>query len=162
MPLKDTIAALRLMPETLRQQIAGLTDAQIHFQPEGGYFSVLENVCHLRDIEIEGYGVRVRRILAEEHPKLPDLDGGQLARERRYSEQPLQPALDAFIQARHANLKILEKVTEPQLARMASLETIGEITLGKLLELWIEHDRGHIQELRQLCANIPPQKRAGH
>ena len=158
----DAITALRLMPETLQQKIEGLTDAQIHFRPQGGYFSVLENICHLRDIEIEGYGVRLKRILADNHPTLPDLDGGQLARERRYSEQALQPALDAFIQARHANLEILEKVTEPQVARTAHLETVGEITLGKLLELWVEHDRGHVQELRQLCANIPPQKRAGH
>lgn len=150
MLLKDSFTALNLMPETLRQQVAGLTDAQLHFQPEGGYFSVLENVCHLRDIETEGYGVRLQRILTEDHPTLPDINGDQLARERRYNEQPLQPALDAFIQARHTNLKILEKVTESQLARSAYLETVGEITLGKLLELWVEHDRGHVHELEKL------------
>jgi hypothetical protein len=150
MLLQDAKIALKNMPETLRQQVAGLTDAQIHFHPEGGYFSVLENICHLRDIEVEGYGMRLKRILAEDHPTLPDLDGGQLARDRRYNEQPLQPALDAFIQARHANLKILEKVTERQFARTAYLETVGEITLGKLLELWVEHDRGHVHELEKL------------
>ncbi|MGH8403073.1 MAG: DinB family protein, partial [Gammaproteobacteria bacterium] len=91
MLLKDAIAALRLMPETLRQCIAGVTDAQLRFQPDGGYFSVLENVYHLRDIEIEGYGLRLQRLLAEDHPTLSDINGGQLARERRYSEQPLQP-----------------------------------------------------------------------
>lgn len=146
----EAIAALERMPKTLRQQVAGLTDAQIHFQPEGGYFSVLENICHLRDVEIEGYAIRLKRILAEDHPTLPDLNGGQLARERRYNEQPLQPALGAFIQARHTNLKILEKVTEAQLARTAYLETVGEIALGRLLELWVEHDRGHVQELKKL------------
>lgn len=154
MSLTETIAALRKMPETLRQQVAGLTEAQLHYQPEGGYFSVLENVCHLRDIEIEGYGVRLKRILAEDHPTLPDINGGQLARERRYNEQLLQPALDAFIQARHANLKILEKVTEPQLARTAHLEGVGEITLGRLLELWVEHDRGHAHELEDAQAYV--------
>lgn len=148
----DAIATLRQMPEALRQHVTGLTDTQLHFQPEGGYFSVLENVCHLRDIEIEGYNVRLKRILAEDHPKLADINGGQLARERRYNEQPLQPALDAFAKARHANLKTLEKVTESQLARTAYLEGLGEITLGKLLELWVEHDQGHIQELERARA----------
>lgn len=147
---KDAIAAVKRMPETLRQQVAGLTDAQLHYQPEGGYFSVLENICHLRDIEIEGYGVHLQRILAEEHPTLPDINGGQLARERRYSEQSLQTALDAFIQARHANLKILGNMTETQFARMAYLEGVGKITLHRLLELWVEHDRGHAQELEKL------------
>lgn len=147
---EEAIAALKQMPENLRQQVAGLTDAQLHFQPKGGYFSVLENICHLRDIEIEGYGVRLHRMLAEEHPTLPDINGGQLARERHYSEQPMQPALDAFTEARHTNLKILGDVTDTQLVRAAYLEGVGEITLGKLLELWVEHDRGHVQELKKL------------
>ncbi|MGB9430366.1 MAG: DinB family protein [Gammaproteobacteria bacterium] len=150
MLLKDAIAALKLMPETLQRHVTGLTDAQLHFQPEGGYFSVLENVCHLRDIEIEGYGMRLRRLLAEEHPTLPDLDGAQLARERRYREQTLQPVLDAFVQARGANLKVLENVTDAQLARTGYLEPVGEITLSRLLELWVEHDQGHSQELGKL------------
>ncbi|MGH8284121.1 MAG: DinB family protein [Gammaproteobacteria bacterium] len=135
------------MPEALRQHVAGLTDAQLHYQPEGGYFSVLENVCHLRDIEIEGYGVRLRRLLAEVHPTLPDINGGQLASERRYSEQDCEPALNAFTQARHGNLRILGSMTGPQLSRAAFLEDVGEVTLGRLLELWVEHDRGHIHEL---------------
>ena len=150
----EAIAALKQMPVNLRQQIAGLTDAQLHFQPEGGYFSVLENVCHLRDIEIEGYGTRLHRMLAEDHPTLPDINGGQLARERHYSEQPLQAALDAFVQARRANLKILESVTETQLIRTAYLEGVGEITLGKLLELWLEHDQGHVHELKKLRSTV--------
>ncbi|MBU6421769.1 MAG: DinB family protein, partial [Gammaproteobacteria bacterium] len=87
MSLTDAIVELRKMPETLGQQVADLTDVQLHFQPEGGYFSVLENVCHLRDIEREGYSLRLQRMLVEEHPALPDINGGQLARERQYSEQ---------------------------------------------------------------------------
>ncbi|MDE2024507.1 MAG: DinB family protein [Gammaproteobacteria bacterium] len=154
MSREEAIASLKQMPENLRQQVAGLTDAQLHFQPEGGYFSVLENICHLRDIEIEGYGVRLHRVLAENHPALPDINGAQLARERHYSEQSLQPALDAFTRARHANLNILEGVTKTQLTWAAHLEGIGEITLGKLLELWAEHDRGHVQELEKLLAAV--------
>jgi hypothetical protein len=64
----------------------------------------------------------------------------------------LQPAVDDFIQARNTNLKILEKLTADQLTRSGYLEPMGEITLGRLLELWVEHDRGHIQELEKLRA----------
>lgn len=151
---KHAIAALKLMPEALRQRTAGITDAELHYQPEGGYFSVLENICHLRDIEIEGYSVRLKRILDEKHPNLADINGDQLARERHYNQQPLAPALDAFTEARHANLEILGKVTESDLARTANLETVGEITLGKLLELWIKHDQGHLEEVGKLRASI--------
>ncbi|MGH8307992.1 MAG: hypothetical protein ACRER0_06930 [Gammaproteobacteria bacterium] len=37
-----------------------------------------------------------------------------------------------------------------QLTRAAYLEAVGEITLNRLLELWVEHDQGHIRELVRL------------
>lgn len=64
---KETTAVLKRMPETLQKHVAGLMEAQLRFQPEGGYFSVLENVYRLRGIEIEGYGVRLQHLLVEEH-----------------------------------------------------------------------------------------------
>jgi len=51
---------------------------------------------------------------------------------------------------RNANLKIVAKLTSTQLARSGYLEPPDDITLGRLLELWVEHDRGHIQELEKL------------
>ena len=146
----DFIAALSEMPDNLKNRLGNLSDAQLRFKPDGGYFSILENIWHLRDIEIEGYGIRLQRLLAEQHPRLPDLNGGQLARERHYNQQALQPALNEFIQARQANLTILEKLTATQLGRTGYLEPLGEITVGRLLELWVEHDRGHIRELEKL------------
>jgi DinB superfamily len=153
MKLEDVIAALSEMPDFLiKSRLAKLSDARLHFQPEGGYFSILENICHLRDIEIEGYSLRLQRLLAEQHPILPNIDGGQLAQARRYNQQTLQPALNDFIQARNKNLKLLATLTTAQLARSGYLEPTGEITLGRLLELWVEHDHGHIQELEKLRA----------
>ncbi|MGA9856099.1 MAG: DinB family protein [Gammaproteobacteria bacterium] len=150
MELDEIIVALSGMPGILRSKLDGLSDEQLRFQAEAGNFSILENICHLRDIEIEGYSLRLKRLLAERHPRLPDINGGPLALERHYNRQPLQPAVDAFIQARHANLKLFEKLTAAQLARTGILEPIGEITLVRLLELWVEHDQGHIRELEKL------------
>ena len=146
------IAALDPMPQALQQRLAGLTDAQLRFKPGPGVFSVLEGIWHLRDIEVEGYSVRLSRLLAEEQPELPDIDGSRLALERRYNQQPLLPALDGFIRARHTNLELLRGISEAQLGRHGHLDTVGRITLGRLLELWIEHDRGHIKELDELLA----------
>jgi hypothetical protein len=154
MELKDVIATLADTPDILKIYLNDLSDEQLHLQPGGGYFSALEIICHLRDIEIEGYRVRVQRLLAERLPNLPDIDGGKLARERRYNRQELQPALDAFIQARYTNLRILEKLTKTQLARTGMFEPLGKISLGRLLELWVEHDQVHIKELEQLQAGV--------
>jgi DinB superfamily len=150
MELKEIIGTLSDTPEILKIYLSSLGDDELRFQPGDGTFSVLEIICHLRDLEIEGYRVRVQRLLAEKIPRLPDIVGGRLAQERCYKEQELKPALDDFIQARYTNLRMLEKLTKTQLARSGFLEPIGRITLRQLLNLWVEHDQGHIKELDKL------------
>jgi hypothetical protein len=146
----DAIAALAAMPDALQRRLAGLTDAQLRFKPAGDVFSVLENVCHLRDIEAEGYARRLELLLREPHPTLPDIDGSALARQRSYNSQPLQSALEAFIATRRGCLKTLEDVTPAELGRSGHFENVGEVSLAKLLQLWVGHDHSHIQELDEL------------
>ena len=161
MRLEDVLASLAAMPDALRHRLAGLTDAELRFKPGVDTFSVLENVWHLRDIEVEGYARRLTLLLREENPLLPDLDGSALARERRYNSQPLQPALDAFVSSRRASLVILADVAPAQLERRGSFENVGEVSLARLLELWVEHDQGHLKELDELLP-VLREPRAGH
>jgi len=86
---KACLQALAHTPEKLVQLTNGLTDAEVHWK-DAGAFSVLENICHLRDIEIEGYSARLNRILIETHPFLPEIDGGSLATVRDYNTQDLE------------------------------------------------------------------------
>jgi hypothetical protein len=128
---------------------------QLRFKPDAQTFSCVENVWHLRDIEIEGYARRLRRTLEEDHPTLPDLDGTRMAIERWYNEQPVATALAEFAAARRANVERLRSVTLMQLARTAMMETVGEVTLAQILQMWREHDAGHrrdFAELRRLLA----------
>lgn len=150
MELEEAIDALAGTPAALEQRVQGLTDEQLRFKPRADAFSVLENVCHLRDIEVEGYGRRLGLMLREKNPSLPDLDGAALARERRYNEQPLRPALDAFLSMRRRCLATLADVRPKELARRGHFENVGEVTLGRLLELWVGHDREHMKELDDL------------
>jgi hypothetical protein len=110
-------------------------------------FSALENICHLRDIEIEGYSERIVRILQEDNPLLPDIDGGQLALERDYNNQDASKALDAFTTARKRNVEQLRQLNPEQTSREGNLEGVGVISLAKLLEMMLEHDQSHVIEL---------------
>lgn len=150
MRLEEALFALRSMPEELERRVAGLSDAQLRFKPAADVFSVIENVCHLRDIEVEGYACRLRLMLESDDPMLPDLDGSALAKVRRYHLQPFAPALETFLIARRGNLQRLAAASEADLSRRGRFENVGELTLGRLLELWVEHDRGHLQELDSL------------
>jgi len=146
----ETFELLGNTPSELESLIEDLTASQLKTRRSPDEFSVVENLCHLRDIEIEGYQVRIKRILTEDHPALADVDGGRLAVERDYNSQPAAEALAEFRRARLENLKALQGIGESQLRREGMLQGVGAVTLEKLLLLMHEHDEDHLSDLRIL------------
>lgn len=148
--MDETLRQLAAASRRLTEGLAGLDEAQLRRKPSAEEFSLLEHVCHLRDIEMDGYAVRIRRLLEEHEPVLADLDGAQLAIERRYNEQKLGLALDDFRRTRLENVRRLETLDAAAFVRRGRFENHGVITLGGLLELMREHDAAHLQEIAAL------------
>ena len=146
--IQELVTKLSLTAVDVSELVEGIPAESLTSRPGPDEFSVLENVCHLRDIEVEGYTVRIQRLLNEQHPKLHDLDGGKLASERHYNQQDVNEALRAFTQARLSNVAVLSETSEIQLGRTGELEGVGEISLFRLVEMMCEHDEGHVDELR--------------
>jgi hypothetical protein len=44
----------------------------------------------------------------------------------------------------------LRAAGEGALGRTAQLEGVGEVTLDRILELWIQHDREHLADMEAL------------
>ena len=107
-------------------------------------------MLHLRDIDVDGYEQRVLRILAEENPFLPDVDGAKLAAERDYNAQPVTPALEAFAESRARSIARLRALSDADFERTGELEGVGRVTLRELLQRWLEHDAGHVKEMEAL------------
>lgn len=147
---EDLVLSLASTPAAVRRLANGLSFKETQWKPEGGEFSVVENICHLRDIEVEGYAVRIKRILLEDQPFLSDLDGARLAEERDYNSQDFGSAMEAFTEAREDNVRTIKGVSSEQLTRTGTLENSGIITLERLIEMMREHDQVHITELTAL------------
>src|SRR5215471_16859457 len=145
---QELVAALEAAPDIVAARIIALSDAHHHWKHSPDEFSALENICHLRDLEVEGYMTRIARMLDEEHPSLPDFDGTRVAAERGYNSQDISQAIAAFRDARIANVAMLRRLRPSHLERTATLEGAGTITLGQLVEMMCEHDAGHLDELR--------------
>ncbi len=143
------IQHLENTPAQVKSLVARLSHSQL-VAKDTDEFSILESVCHLRDIEAEGYAVRIRRILNEDVPDLPDIDGSRLAVERQYFRQDLVQALDSFVAARVQNVQILSDASLKSMQRKGILEGVGQITLARLLEMMWEHDEGHLDDLRRM------------
>ena len=145
--LKDT-------PNKLANLTDGLADDEIRLKNSAAEFSALENICHLRDLELLGYTERIRRILAEADPALADFDGARVAAESSYDTEQPGVVLQAFQNARIENIKLLQALTGVELERQGTLAGVGKITLKLLAKLMREHDEGHLEDLRTLRQRI--------
>ena len=109
--------------------------------------SPVEQCWHLAELEQEGFGARIRRLLDEDDPYLPDFDGARLARERDYRARSLEDGLAAFRAGREANLALLRRVQAEQWLRAGTQEGVGRVALCDLPAMMAEHDASHRAEI---------------
>lgn len=148
--LNGVLSFLEETPEIVRQLKEIIAPTDLSWKPTHDAFSLIEQVCHLRDIEREGYGVRIRKMLDKHQPTLPDLDGNRLARERDYNRQDFEAALSDFARARQENMNLVRTLSAEELSRGGMLEGVGAVTIDGLLLLMRDHDQAHRKELDEL------------
>ena len=141
---------LRAFPQQLRELIARVPAERLRVRAADGTFAAVEQVWHLADLEVEGYGERIRRIEGEDEPELVDFRGDVIAAERKYLELELEPALVRFEEARARNVAALESARDR--SRAGHQEGVGRVTLARIAEMMAEHDAGHAAELHALLA----------
>lgn len=160
------LSELDRMPAELERLVHDVPREHLRWLPPdsggapGETFSALGHVCHLRDIEADGYHVRVRRMLEEERPSLASIDGYELARERRYDEADLEDALAAFRAARSRTLHALRSLTDAQLGRSGDFAEYGDLTLLGLLHYLRSHDQQHLAGLHWLLGRVASRRKA--
>ncbi|MDX5371677.1 MAG: DinB family protein [Pseudomonadaceae bacterium] len=155
-----TLRALEAFPDQLQAYFAAFPAACRDWRPASWEgipsepFSAIEQLCHVRDIEVEGYQLRIRRILEEDNPLLLSLDGEAMARERRYAEAEPETVLAEFRRARRETLALLGALDEAQLRRPARFEGYGELTLRSLVHYLCSHDQQHLAGLQWLLGKL--------
>jgi hypothetical protein len=123
-------------------------------KPAAGGLALVENAWHLADLEVEGYGLRLRRLLEEPSPALPDFQGDVIARERDYLHLPLAPALERFERARAENVALINAATEEDRQRTGQQEGVGTVTFERVIAMMAEHDASHAEEIAGLRSEL--------
>lgn len=154
--LKKLLGILAATPAQIQSLLENIPDEQLRQRPAEGEFSAVENVCHLRDIEVEGYATRINLILKEDRPLLNDIDGGRLAVERGYNKQDVNEALRGFARARTENTSLIADLGPEELSRAGTLAGVGTVTLEELLVLMCEHDAAHLKEMADIGRRFGP------
>ena len=118
------------------------------------HFSPLGQLCHVRDIEIDGYHVRLRRMLDEDRPLLVSIDGDALAIERRYNDAYASDVLAAIREARRETLDLVSRLTPEQFARTGEFDGYGALTVRGLVHYLCSHDQQHLAGMQWLLGKI--------
>jgi hypothetical protein len=147
--LPEAIERLEAMPRFLEAALAAAAASGIARRPREGEFSLVEHACHLRDLEREGYLVRVRRMLEESRPVLAPFDGAAVAAQRDYLAQDAHRAAGEFGRARHELTQVLATLGEDALRREGAFGD-RPVCLADLVAMMVEHDRGHREEIARL------------
>jgi uncharacterized damage-inducible protein DinB len=155
--LQELAGFLAETPYRIERLLSETGGRSLTWKPSANEFSMLEHICHLRDIEQEGYTVRIGKLLHEDQPALPDIDGNRLAEERRYNTQSYQEALAAFTRARAENVRAIKALSPEQLTCSGMFEKVGPVTLAQLLRMMREHDREHLEALSGLRESLNKQ-----
>jgi len=130
-------------PARLREAVAGLTAAQAQARPIAGKWSTLEVVCHLADFE-PVYADRMKRVVAEDQPRImsgdPDLFAAKLAYHARDLEEEL---LLIEVQRRQMG-RILRTLPAADFQRTGVHSVDGPLTLETLLTRIAGHIDHHL------------------
>ena len=148
--------SLEDMPQYLEHELHALRPELIRQPAPDGTFSPVEQVWHLADLEREGFGSRIDKLLSEREPQLPDFDGAAIAVARHYRSLSLTEGLDAFRTARRSNLAKLRGLAADAdaWARSGQQEGLGKVSLCDLPSFMSQHDAAHRAEIAAWKAQL--------
>lgn len=145
------IAELEALPASMRDAVAGLTDAQLDTPYRDGGWTVRQVVHHVPDSHLNAY-VRTCWALTEEEPPIKAYD------EAAWAELPFSRSGDVevslgLLDGLHRRWTgLLRSLDEDGFARALRHPEAGRVTVGRLLDLYAWHGRhhvGHILALRR-------------
>jgi DinB superfamily len=121
--------------------------------PIPGKWSAREIVHHLADSETVS-GIRLRRLLIEDHPVIQGYDQDAYALRFKYNEREIAPALEAFRAARATSAQLLERMTADDWMREGSHTESGRYTVEDWLSIYAVHAHNHAAQIRRLRAAV--------
>ena len=141
---------LRTTPAVLAFIVRQLDMTRLAERPAPGEWSIVEVLCHMRDVEREVFLPRLQKVLQENNPFLSGQDTDRWAELREYIRQDAQLALKDFTRARLEQLALLENLSSGDWKRSARHAIFGPSRLDELVNISAGHDRLHLQQVNRM------------
>lgn len=137
------VAQLAEMPCFFRRTLAGLPREVLVRQPGNDKSPLVEHLWHTLDCDTDLYGLRIRRILAEDRPLLEPIDVGAWPEARRYALREGDAAIAAFETQRAGLIDELKALAPADLQRVGVRADQSEVSVLGIIEQLAEHDQDH-------------------
>jgi DinB family protein len=128
----------------VRAALDQLSEEELDVRPADGW-TPREVAHHLADSEAMSY-IRLRRLLAEDHPVIQGYDEPEYARRLHY-DRPIESSLEVFRAVRAASAELLESLSEDEWAREGTHSESGRYTMDDWLEIYAAHAHDHAAQM---------------
>jgi hypothetical protein len=117
--VEQAVRAIEQLPAAVRDAAEEVPTVDRRIRPQPGTWSVVEYVCHLRDV-FATYTVRLHRTRTEDQPVLEPMLNDLRARRFRYNERDLPPVVDELTANVRGFCEEVAKLSVDDLDRTAS------------------------------------------
>jgi hypothetical protein len=150
-PIPVLLDELAAFATTLARRLSG-EDIDWQRRPSAGEWSLIEVICHLRDVEREVHQARFRALIAADNAFLPGASSDEWVEQRQYRWQNGPQALADFVAARHQTVSLLRSFgpEDEMWRRLGRHAFFGPTTMRELLNLAVGHDQAHWPQINGL------------
>ena len=121
--------------------------------PVAGKWSACEIVHHLADSETVS-GIRLKRLLVEDHPLIQGYDQEAFASKLNYNSREIGPALEAFRSARANTAQLFDLMSEEDWKREGTHSESGPYTAEDWLQIYAAHAHNHAAQIQRLKESL--------
>src|SRR4029453_4375756 len=152
----DTEERARLMAHyregdaAVAEALLKITPEELDARPAPNRWTAREIVHHLADSETTS-AIRLRRLLAEDHPHIQGYDQEEFARKMPYKRRH-KASLGLFRYARMATAELLECLQPADWLREGTHSESGLYTMETWLRIYADHAHKHARQIREARA----------
>jgi hypothetical protein len=143
---QSTIEVLESTPQTLRALLSSLPE-EVATQPGDEGWSARDVLAHLISVQQPALVERVRLIVENDHPLIPNVDEEAVLASSGLRERRMSELLDLFAQERAEAVAWVRGLPAGSLAKGGQHEIAGLITAADQLNHFAYHDLLHIRQI---------------
>jgi len=146
---QQLIAQYKAGYDKVAQALNGFPPDKLTAHPIEGKWSAAEIVHHLADSETTS-GLRLRRLLSEDHPLIQGYDQDAYANGLYYNQREIGPALELFRSTRACTAQLFDFMSDADWHREGTHSESGSYSAEDWLKIYADHAHNHAAQISRL------------